>query len=146
MANTKEHRRTYFVDPQVQGAILRQAVNYWLYGAFIYCLIVSAFRIVPPWIVGDGMTLGEAWYHLSPLIASSIILLPIVLFSAVRFSHRFAGPMTRFRQILKKLAHGESVPPFGLRSDDFWKDVAEQLNQVSAKLGELSSSPARDRT
>ena len=139
MQRSIKQRRKYFVDPQVQGAILRQAACYWLYGSVTYTLVVFVYRIVPHWLSGAGVDSGTIWHHLAPMVFSSAVLFPIVMFSAVRFSHRFVGPMNHFRQILRQLSRGETAPLVKLRRNDFWRDVANELNQVSARLSEVSS-------
>ena len=128
-------RRKYFVDRAVQGAILRQAIYYWLCGSMVFVLFVSLYRIIPNALV-NGWDAKEVWYHLGPLAVSSVVFLPFVLYRAIHFSHRFVGPVVRFRQVLKQLANGEPTPPFTLRDNDFWKDIAQQLNEVSARLAE----------
>ncbi len=139
MQSFNENRRKYFVDPRVQGAILRQAAYYWLCGSVVFTLVMFLFRIVPPWLVSGDLDFGTIWHHLAPMVVSSAVLLPIVMFSAVRFTHRFVGPMIRFRQVLRQLAQGETVPPVKLRRKDFWQDVAKELNQVSDRLREVSA-------
>ncbi len=139
MGRFNEHRQNYFVDPRVQGAILRQAAYYWLCGSVVFTLVMFLFRIVPPWLVSGDVDFGKIWHHLAPMVVSSAVLLPIVMFSAVRFTHRFVGPMIRFRQVLRQLAQGETVPPVKLRRKDFWQDVANELNQVSDRLREVSA-------
>ena len=133
------NRRKYFVDPKVQGAILRQAGYYWLYGSVIYTLVVFLYRLVPPWLASGDLDFRTVWYHLAPMAVSSAVLFPIVMISAVRFSHRFVGPMIRFRQVLRQLSRGETAPCIELRCNDFWKDVANELNQVSGRLSQVSA-------
>ena len=133
-----QKRRKYFVDSQVQGAILRQAAYYWLAGSLVFVIVVTLYRIVPPWLVSGDLSLARAWHHLAPLVVSSAVFLPLVMFHAVRFSHRFAGPMVRFRQVLRLLSKGETAPQIRLRSSDFWQDVATELNLVSARQDQAS--------
>lgn len=139
MQHSRERRRKYFVDSQVQAAILRQAAGYWLFGTIIYTLVVAIFRIIPYCFSSQGMSFSTVWYHLAPMVISSAVLLPIVILSALRFSHRFVGPMIRFRQVLKQLARGEKVPPVVLRRNDFWQEVAHELTEVSARLAAASA-------
>lgn len=128
-------RRKYFVDPAVQGAVVRQAVYYWLCGSIVFLLFISLYRLIPNALI-NGWDGQQVWYHLGPLAISSAVFLPFVLYRAIRFSHRFVGPMVRFRQVLDQLANGEPVPPIKLRDNDYWKDFAQQLNEVSARLAE----------
>jgi hypothetical protein len=123
----------------VQGAILCQAGCYWLFGSVLFTLTVFIYRVIPPCLSGEALELGKIWYHLAPMVVSSVVFLPVVMFSAVRFSHRFAGPMVRFRRTLKQFARGEPAPEIKLRRRDFWSDVANEMNQVSARLCESSS-------
>jgi len=134
-----QRRRKYFIDPTIQGAILRQAVGYWLYCTVIYALVVFIFRIAPHWLSGEGVGFRLIWYHLAPMVISSAVFFPIVMFSAVRFSHRFVGPMVRFRQVMRQLSQGETAPEIKLRRDDYWTDVAKEINQVSARFNALTA-------
>ena len=59
---------------------------------------------------------------------------------AIRFSHRFVGPMIRFQETVKQLAEGKSVAPVKLRHKDFWTGFAEELNQLSARVSEPSAA------
>jgi nitrate/nitrite-specific signal transduction histidine kinase len=96
---------------------------------------------------GEDINLGSLWYHLSPAVVSSVVLLPLVLFLAIRFSHRFVGPMVRFQRTVKQLAGGETVAPITLRRNDFWGEFANDLNQLSGKISELSTrEPEREDT
>jgi len=44
--------------------------------------------------------------------------------------HRVAGPVYRFRQVLKKMSGGELPREIKLRERDFFKETAAELNQV----------------
>ena len=138
MQTVTERRRKYWVDREVQGAILRQTVRYWLFASVMFTFVILVYRIAPHFLSGEPLQFSRLWYHLAPMAVSSAMLFPIVMFSAVRFSNRFAGPMARFRRTLTQLADGEATSVVELRRDDFWSDVANQLNRVSAKFRELS--------
>jgi hypothetical protein len=65
-------------------------------------------------------------------------LFPIVIFSAIRFSNRFAGPMVRIRGALKQIAQGETPPRLVLRDDDFWSDIVNDINEIADQLRQES--------
>jgi sensor histidine kinase YesM len=48
----------------------------------------------------------------------------------VTFLHRVAGPVYRFRLLLKKLASGEIPSDMRLREKDYFKEVAMEFNNV----------------
>lgn len=139
----KYQRKKFFVDPAVQGAILWQAILFWLLGSFVYLLIISAYRLVPTWVNAGHLTSEDVWFHISPLVMSSATLLPIVLFQAVRFSHRFVGPMVRLRQVLRQLAAGQEVSHVAFRNGDYWQDIAAEINAVSNTMHGLSERLSR---
>ena len=145
MTLSENQRKKHYVDPEVQNAILRQVAYLWLLGAAIYTYIVFVYRIMPIWFSSGTPSLGEIWYHLAPMVLSAAALFPLMMSSAIRFSHRFVGPMVQFRQVLRQLASGDNVAPIQLRRNDFWRDVADELNQVSERFDELSSrEPERE--
>jgi hypothetical protein len=109
--------------------------------------VVFTCRVVPYSFSGEDISINRVWYHLAPAVIASAVLLPMVLFLAIRFSHRFVGPMVRFQRTVKKLAAGETVAPITLRRNDFWGEFAGDLNRLSHEISELSSrAPDREST
>jgi hypothetical protein len=138
-----ERRRRYFIDPQVQGALLRQAIFYWLWASATFALISFVYRVIPAWL-SDAPEQASIWRDLGPYTIASVVLFPIVIVSAIRFSNRFAGPMVRIRSTLRELAQGETPPPLTLRSSDFWSDIGADINVIAAKLGQATPSLSAD--
>ncbi len=68
------------------------------------------------------------------------MFLPIVVYDAIRYSHRFAGPVMRIRQTVSRLADGENVPPIVLRKGDFWTDVADEVNRLNERVRQLETT------
>ncbi len=136
----REQRRRFLVDRKVQGALLRQGIWYWALAVAVYVFVVATFRIAPLWFAKQRVDASVIWYHVSPMVIASAALLPFVIFRAIRFSHRFSGPMVRFRDVIDRLTRGEKVTPITLRHRDFWQDVAESLNQLAASLPESSTT------
>lgn len=131
-----ERRRKYFVDSQVQGALLRQAVYYWFWASATFAMIILVYRVFPALLSGNGQD-GRIWYHLAPYMVASAALFPIVIFSSIRFSNRFAGPMVRVRRTLKELARGDTTPMRSFRKNDFWSDTVDDINEIAALLRQV---------
>ena len=70
----------------------------------------------------------------SQLVVSSILIIFLAViatgFFGVFFLHRVAGPVYRFRQVLKRMGSGEIPSEVHLRRRDFFKETAEELNRV----------------
>jgi hypothetical protein len=98
----------------------------------MFVIVVFIYRVVPDWLSGGGQRPGLLWHHFAPYLIASGLLLPIVAHSAIRFSNRFAGPMVRIRRSLKQLAEGE-IPHVVFRENDFWTDVADDINKLAAR-------------
>ncbi len=131
---TKQARRRYFVNPGVQGAIVRQALLFWLLGLGVLSFVLFAFRMVPIWLSDDSQAPTSLWHYIAPAVVAVAALLPAVLCQAIHFSHRFVGPMIRFRRTIQDLADGKAAPPIRLRQHDFWGEFADDLNRLSARL------------
>ena len=134
MPASNERRRRHYVDAKVQGALLRYLMSYWILGLATYVTVILVYRIAPFWLVGSDQPLAVIWRDLCPLIIVSVAISPIVLISVIRFSHRFVGPVLRFRRAIKQLANGETPARIELRRQDYWRDMADDINQVSVLL------------
>lgn len=80
----------------------------------------------------------------SQLVVSSILIIFIAViatgFFGVFFLHRVAGPVYRFRQVLKKMGSGEIPADIRLRKRDFFKETADELNRVIQLLRDLDAT------
>ena len=134
-----ERRRKHFCDQEVQGALLRQLVYYWLLGSGTVVLFTIGYQLTPLLLSGDIAVTHQIWGRLVPILLASAAIAPIVVVSAVRFSNRFVGPMLRFRRVLQDLAEGK-VPnsPIVLRDKDYWTDVATAINAISSQMEQRS--------
>ncbi len=141
----QNQRRNYFVNPAVQGAIVGQAVVYWLLGTAVFSLVTLVYRLIPVWLSGGNFGPAEIWYVLTPMLIASAVLLPLSLLHAVRFSHRFVGPMVRLGNAAKQLAEGPAVSKIKLRDRDYWHELAANLNGVSSRLEKLDQEEPQQK-
>jgi hypothetical protein len=132
-------KRKQLLTDRVQIALMVRAASYWLYCLLTLTLMTLCWRIAN----SEPQTFQSHMHALkrdfAPAAASSLFLLPIVLFDVLRFSNRFTGPMVRVRRMLKRMIEGEPVPPISFREGDFWDDFAEDINGVAARLQELEA-------
>jgi hypothetical protein len=68
------------------------------------------------------------------VLATSLLLLPIVVFDMVRFTNRLVGPMVRLRTALRCLCQGRPCEPLRFRHGDFWTELAEEFNALAARV------------
>lgn len=130
-------RGAFFVDKVVQGRLAWKVISYWFFcllavELFVACWLVWLYR------PESSLDLVRLVMHVCAIpIAASLILLPVVIVDSIRFSHRFTGPMVRFRRIMKDLAEGKEIEPLAIREGDFWNDYAADFNRVAARMKEL---------
>lgn len=136
-SNKKRIRRRYFVEPRLQAALIQQSIWYWAWTSVTFGLVILFCRIAPALLSGNDDPTGNIWYHLGPYLLASILLIPIILWRSIRFSHRFAGPMVRVRRSLKELAQGKSIPELHFRERDFWQDIAGDINDLSVTIDRM---------
>ena len=81
----------------------------------------------------------------SHLVVSSVLIIFLAViatgFFGVFFLHRVAGPVYRFRKVLRQIGSGE-VPETDvqLRRRDFFKETADELNRVIHLLREFEKT------
>lgn len=127
--------RTYFyIDREVQGALLVRAAFYWL-----FCLLTITLMLVcwnayngPPRRFVDLFL--ELYFRYGPAMIASVALLPVVMIDVVRTSNRFVGPVSRLRSALKDLADGRPVQPLNFRDNDHWRELAADFNRAVARV------------
>ncbi|MBI2825180.1 MAG: hypothetical protein HYX69_10885 [Planctomycetia bacterium] len=125
-------RKRLFVDPKVQGALLFRAFLYWAFCIVIVTSMLICWRILTGPARMFYTHFDDLWFHYAPALVTSALLLPFILFDTVRISNRFVGPIYRLRSCMRQLARGEHVNPIKFRKDDFWREVADEFNEILA--------------
>lgn len=130
----KRVRKKLFVDKKVQGALLRRLIGYWgLCVLFVTVPLLIAQTFVEPTRF-FFQQFGVLWERYWPVVCLSFALMPFVLYDAIKFSNRFAGPLLRLRRAMRCFANGEQVQPLRFRDDDYWQDLAVRFNQVMSRV------------
>ena len=125
-------RSRLYITPAFQAPVLRRVCLYW----FICLLFVTL-----PLVIAETMAdpsrlffqhLGQLVFRFWPAYLSMVCLLPFLLLDCLRVTHRIAGPLVRVRRQISKALTGEPVTPIKFRSDDPWRDFADEVNQLVA--------------
>src|SRR5581483_6824108 len=69
-----------------------------------------------------------------PAIFCLVLLVPVMAWDAIRFTHRLVGPLVRFRHTMKELTRGETVRPIKLREGDYLLDLRDDFNEMLESL------------
>ena len=134
----KYNRSKLFVDPGFQGRLLLRLVVYWVvyhvalwHLLFLFTLFshtMSTESASPPKSL--GALYGEFARNNVSIVICFFVMLPILGRDLLRFSHRLAGPLVRFRNTLGEMAQDKPVAPVTLRNFDLPTDFLNTFNSV----------------
>ena len=133
-------RWRYVVDWKLQGSLILHGITY---GGLV--LLAVSVGMFSPLVWGLGTAGMEAGYEEQAIVMLYLherfwllaaMCLVIIVLGAVRFSHRVAGPMVRYKRNLRLFASGRLPPPLRTRRADFLKAEVGCLNQAVVGIGE----------
>jgi hypothetical protein len=128
-----EDRKKVWVD-EFQTRLFVRIVAYLV--IYLFCLgnLLFIWRLLAD---GPGNPLyqyASVMADNAPALVCLAILMPIMAYDALRFSHRLVGPMVRFRKAMNAIAEGEPVRPIKLREDDFLTELRDDFNKMLEAL------------
>ena len=135
-------RKSYFVDRQVQGALVRRLLLQWLLFLAILIVVLPCWEII---LSGDFLTptadaMRQSWTHTVPVYIFLLALLPAFAWDTVKITNRFVGPILRLRRAMRAAANGEEVEPVKFRDGDFWSEFADDFNSLLDRIRRAEST------
>ncbi|MFK7739869.1 MAG: hypothetical protein AB8H80_06055 [Planctomycetota bacterium] len=139
MLKNKLRRRRLVVDWTLQGGLMTQGI---VYGLIVLLAMVAGIFAPLLWDVeagSDGFGAEQSivllYLHERFWWIAGLCLLMVVI-GALRFSHRIAGPMVRFKRNLRMVSAGDLPTDLRTRPGDFLKAEVECLNTAVRSVGE----------
>ena len=139
----KYKRHIFFIKKDLQG---RQVLGFFLFfagGCLMFIALFMLFSANSLTISYDG---GDLRFGQTPLmlvkevLASSWFVVVIggslLVYAAVRFTHRVAGPLFRFEKALDSMNAGRLDDHIYLRAKDEGKELADKINAFNDTLAE----------
>jgi hypothetical protein len=128
-----ERRKLKIVD-RFQRKLAKRMIAYWLIYQltlfnFLFCwrlLSEGSGNLVEQY----GRFLAEYW----PIFICFLIVVPAMAWDAMRFCHRVAGPIVRFRQVARDVAAGKPVRRVRLRDGDELLELQDDFNAMLDRL------------
>jgi nitrogen fixation/metabolism regulation signal transduction histidine kinase len=127
-------RKKTFVDPKVQGALVRRLVMHWCAFIAVAALVAFCLQVLSNPFTSIREHAQNVWWTHGPFLLVMVFMLPVFIVDTIKLSHRFAGPIYRMRQTIRSLAKGGAYTPMKFRDQDFWQGMAEDFNQMVQRL------------
>lgn len=127
-------RKKTFVDPKVQGALVRRLVFHWLTFFGVAALVAFSLQVLSDPFTSIRTHAEKLWWTHGPFLLVLLFMLPVFVVDTIKLSHRFAGPIYRMRQTIRGLARGGAYTPMKFRDLDFWQGLADDFNQMVERL------------
>lgn len=140
-------RHKQLVDPDVQLGILRKIAVHW--SIFFVCNAVALMiwiRLFEQPDAGWGQTFADTLRRFMPFFIITMALIPAFVWDTLKLTNRFAGPILRLRNALADASEGRAVSPLRFRSNDFWKEIAEEFNQALIRAEQVETPLAKPET
>jgi hypothetical protein len=127
-------RKKTFVDPKVQGALVRRLVLHWCAFIAVAGLVAFCLQVLSNPFTSVREHAENVWWTHGPFLLVLVFMLPVFIVDTIKLSHRFAGPIYRMQQTIRSLARGGAFTPIKFREFDFWQNMAEDFNQMVERL------------
>ena len=131
---SQPNRKKKFVDPQVQGTLVRRLVLHWLAFFVVTSLVAFCLQVLTNPLRPFNEHVQQLWWTHGPFLLVMVFLLPVFVLDTIKFSNRFAGPIYRLRQTIRSIAGGSPPERLKFRDFDFWQGLAEDFNRMVDRL------------
>ena len=127
----REKRRKIWIDRLQTYLSLRIALYFILYQVAVWALVAINLKLSDY----AGTAGGGSTPYTSVITWAGILLLAFVfIFDAVRWTHRFVGPLYRLRQTIRAVTAGEEVDLVSLRQGDYLEEMRDEVNELLKAL------------
>lgn len=141
---SERNRKKTFIDPQVQGALVRRLILHWVGFFVVASLVAFVLQVLSNPFQSISAHLEQIWWTQGPFLVAALFLLPVFVFDTIKLSHRFAGPIYRLRSTIRNIANGDEPGRLKFRDFDFWQGLADDFNRMVDRLRSDKTSLAED--
>ena len=129
----REDRKKVWIDQFQTRLFIRIGVYLLIY---LFCLgnLLFIWRLLDE---GPGNPVQQylsVMVENAPALICLVLLMPVMAYDAICFSHRLVGPLVRFRRTMESIANGEAVRPNKLREGDFLNELRDDFNKMLEAL------------
>ena len=128
-------RKQLIVDPSMQFGLAKRVAAHWI----VFMGLVLGMAFAMEWFNGYPHVSANALWNTvvarhAPTIGLMLLVFPFFVYNWLCFSNRLAGPIYRLRTELRNLRDGKSVGTIRFRGSDYWRDLADEFNDLVRRL------------
>ena len=128
-----EERKKVWVDP-FQTKLSVRIAGYLVVFFIVFCNFLFVWKMVEEGPIDPWGQFVETMRSNLPVIVCLLVLVPVMAWDTMRFSHRLVGPLVRFRKTMQAIANGEAVRPIKLREGDYLTELRDDFNRMLDEL------------
>ena len=128
-----EERKKVWIDPFQTKLTLRIAAYLGLF-FIVFLNFLFVWKMVEEGPLDPWQQFLDTMRANVPVIICLLILVPVMAWDSVRFTHRLVGPLVRFRKTMQTIADGEPVRPIKLREGDYLIEMRDDFNKMLEEL------------
>jgi sensor histidine kinase YesM len=136
---TQEERKRIWID-EFQTQLVRRIAGYLALFLIVLVNLLFSWKLLLEGLGNPLTQLGDMLWDYLPVAICLLILMPIMAWDAIRFTHRLVGPMVRFRRTMQDITHGQTVRPIKLRQGDYLNEMRDDFNDMLAALERRGAS------
>jgi len=131
---SKSIRKKTYVDPQIQGALVKRLVIHWIAFVGVSAAVAFCFLLLSNPFMPLKAHFQQLWWTHGPMLLVLVCMLPVFTYDTIKLSHRFVGPIYRLRKTIREVAQGDPPPRLQFRDFDFWQGLAQDFNLMVDRL------------
>lgn len=143
--SAKFRRKQYFVERGLQLRFARFVILFVFLASLATGLLVfytSYFmlgeKLADVYPQGRLITIFKT-VHIALLI-DLVVMIPIIFYGSIVFSHRIAGPLPKIYRTLREIGQGNFDLKLQLRRTDELRELADVINEMTTKLKERDAA------
>ncbi|MBI3822959.1 MAG: hypothetical protein HY289_09825 [Planctomycetes bacterium] len=128
-----EERKKVWVDP-FQTRLTMRIAGYLGLFFVVFFNFLFAWKMIVEGPIDPARQFIDTLRENVAVIVCLLVLVPVMAWDTIRFSHRLVGPMVRFRKTMQAIAAGEPVRPIKLREGDYLIEMRDDFNHMLEHL------------
>ena len=128
-----EDRKKVWIDP-FQTKLTCRIAGYLVVFFIVFSNFLFAWKMWEEGPTNPWDQFVETLRTNAPAFVLLLVLVPVMAWDTIRFSHRLVGPIVRFRKTMQAIADGEAVRPIKLRDGDYLGEMRDDFNKMLEHL------------